>query len=492
MYQQSNLFRKSRRVTLLLFLLSSSLFASYTSIYNIKQPFFRFSLEDGNYKVRLYNEKTIDYLKKDGFKLYLPNYVKEYNLAILRFNSIGHINGYLSLHKEFNRKNILTIDKNQINYFTTDYATKNLRQLRSLFQGAVIPYKNFTSLAIEGYNLSPYIKAHLNRWLYFKFDKTHNKKNKLNKLLYSYSMLLDKKLVDAYVKKNYKILYYSKSKRYDSIYTYISHLTDKPIQKNKITKIKHPLVIRLKVKQFLFMKEFGYLPKEQKNISHEEQKLEEFENVLTELTMPESYFDYIMEYDSLKTSIDTLHEEYDNLKDSLQKRELEIKTLEVNSCDAGNERLNIDCLNNTNYLNNYIYFSIKNRLLPSEEVILGYGTGEIFNDIGKYYFEQREYEKSIRYLLKAYVLLKNEKTKQEYVAFNLGVLYTTLNTNLSNKKAIKYFKEAPYKEAYFNLGIHYYLGLGIKENNKLALSYFQKAAKEGLEIAKENSAKMMQ
>ncbi len=484
MYHQSNLSKISRRVILLLIFFSSSLFASYASIYNIKKPFFHFSLEHGNYKVHLYNEKTINYRREDGFKLYLPNYTIEYSLSILRFNSIGQINGYLSLNKEFNRKNILDIDKNQINYFITNYAIKGLRQLHYLYKGDVIPYKNFTSLAIEGYNLSSYIRRHFNIWLYFKFDKTHDKNNKLRELLYSYNMILDKKLVDAYVKKNYKILYYSKDKKYNLIYTYLSNLTNKPRQKKYVYK-KPKLVVRGDVKQFLFMKEFGYMPKE-KNILHGEMqlsgfenkwKLVNFENALIAVTIPKSYFHYITEYSEMQSKIASLHEAFNSLKKSLKEKDLELEALKSDSCDATNKKLNIKCLNNINYLNNYIYFSLKKGILPSEEVILGYGTGEIFNDIGKYYFEQREYGKSMRYLLKAYVVLKNEKIKQEYVAFNLGVLYATLNTNLSNKKSIKYFKEAPYKKAYFNLGVHYYLGLGTNKNSKVALRYFQKASK---------------
>jgi TPR repeat protein len=150
--------------------------------------------------------------------------------------------------------------------------------------------------------------------------------------------------------------------------------------------------------------------------------------------------------------------------------------------------LNKKCLNKEFYVNNYIYYAIKKDKLPPEEFILGYGNGKIFNDVAKYYFERGDFKKSENYLLKAYPIL-NGKDK-EIVAFNLGVLYATINTLENNAKAVKYFKQTSFKEAYFNLGVNYYIGLGVKEDDKKAYYYFKKAAEKGLERAKFNLTQM--
>ena len=112
------------------------------------------------------------------------------------------------------------------------------------------------------------------------------------------------------------------------------------------------------------------------------------------------------------------------------------------------------------------------------------------NDIAKYYFEIGEDEKALKYLQKAYK--KANGTIKEQIAYNLGVLYATRNGTKDNKESIIYFKESKNKEANFNIGINYYIGLGVKENNTLAYKYFEKSAKQGLVRAQANKKLMKQ
>jgi TPR repeat protein len=55
------------------------------------------------------------------------------------------------------------------------------------------------------------------------------------------------------------------------------------------------------------------------------------------------------------------------------------------------------------------------------------------------------------------------------------------------KKAIKYLKESNMEIDYYNLGVYYYIGKGVKESDKIARKYFEKAinipyAQKNLEI----------
>lgn len=502
----------NRRIFLLLVVFSSYAFASFNSIYNIENPKFRYSLSGHNYKVYLSYKGSIDYKKSQGFKLFLPNFIKEYNLGMLRFNSIGYINGYLSLNKEFSRRDILDVSSSDIEYYTTNYYRKRERQLDFLFKNKVIPYERQTSLAIYGTNIPTRINKHLNKWLYFTFNKRDNSKNQLLYLVYSYNMTLDKRLVDKFVKRNFKILKYSKDKKFNYLNTYMLNLNKvrnirykKILANNKIkTKQSRKIIvkkekkkeieIRLNLKRFLYMKEFGFLYKVEKppKPSYEKYKklkvvVNKLADAINNLNAPISYIEYLKSYDKYEKQaqkiIDTKNmvmEKIDDL-DYYEPKIVTDKCLNFKEFDK-------KCLNNQLYLNNYIYYAIKRNDLPSEELLLGYGNGKIFNDVAKYYFEIGDYEKSEKYLLKAYVLLSGEDRK--VVAFNLGVLYGTLNTESYNSKSVKYFLETNFKEAYFNVGINYYIGLGVKESNKKAFSYFLKASKMGLKRATYNIQEM--
>ena len=231
MFQQNSISIK-RRFFLPFIFLTSTLFASYHPIYDLENPQFEYALENGNYKVYLIEEESIDYNSTNGFELFLPNFLKEYNLGVLRFNSIGTIDGILST-----KQNELEPSKNigfdEMKYYLTDYATANQRQLNYLLKNEKIPYFNKTSLAFQGYNIPKNIATNLNKWIFFSF-LNNDKENKLTTLVYSYSMILDKKLVDNYVQKNKKILKYEKDETFNYLHTYLSSF-GKRKEKNKNT-----------------------------------------------------------------------------------------------------------------------------------------------------------------------------------------------------------------------------------------------------------------
>lgn len=501
----------SRRVVTLLLLFTSSLIASHNTIYNTHNPNFKYSLENGNYKVYLSNESSINYLVSDGFKLFLPNFVKEYNLDILRFNSIGKIDGYLSLDKNFNTTDIIDTMRNDIRYYTTDYKTKKQRQLSILLKNKVIPYDAETSISIEGYNIPKRINQKLNKWIYFTFDKKDIETNKLKSLLYSFYMILDKKQVDKYVKKRFKTQHLMKDRKFDYLNTFIVNLhkfkEDTPIKNSNIVvkkkthqmviskKVPQRRVIRLNLKRFLYMKEFGSV-NEVRYIKTKNEKYDELYNLIKEVQnkvedtkISYGYIDSIKNYEKYQKQA----KKFRSLSNTIENKLYDIDSMIENidkSCSDFGKNFDKKCLNDDVYTTNYIYNKIKEKKLPEEELILGFGNGKIFNDIAKYYFELGEYDKSEQYLYKAYILLSGDEKK--LVSYNLGVLYGTKNGMEDNVKSVKYFKETDFKEAYFNLGVNYYIGLGVNENDKKAFDYFQKASKDGLERAENNLVKMKQ
>lgn len=351
----------SRGVLLLLCFLSTNSVATYQSIYNVKNPKFYYQFEDNKYKVSMIDIGFIS-KEKEGFSLFLPNFITDYSLEILRVSSIGHINGFLSLNKNFNKENILKVKPYQLNYYITDFSEKELRQLTYILEGKIIPYNKATSIVIEGYSLPREINRKLKKWLYFKFDMNAN--NPLEEMSYSYIMSFDKKVVDSYVKNNLKVLDY-KDNEFKYIHTYMMNLDnniDNPVIKTRTTENKiKPKSIKSKYR--LDIKRIN-TPKEIKGINFNEKEL-------------------------------------------------------------------------LNALKNPIYKNDFNRL-----------------------------------------------------NYNLGVIYSKINTFASNKKAIEYFKQSKLKEAYFNLGIYYYIGLSVKENDKIAYKYFKNAEKLGLKRAINNVAIM--
>ncbi len=362
---KENLFiRQSKRVVLLLCLFSTFLFAKYQAIYNFEDSEFVYHEIDGKYKVVL---TTNDYISKNayGFKLFIPVFIEDFSLEMLRVGSIGHFSGLLFVNRDFKEKDILNVNSYDINYFLTDYKQKDLRQLDYLLQHKVIPYKKKTSLVLEAYNLPKRVSKKLDKWIYFKFLRQEN----IRGLTYAFSMTFDKKTIDTFVKKKRFKLIKDTTSDYFYIHTFMKNLSmKKRYYKSKSTNKK------------------VYKQKEKKA----EKKVVK--------TTPSYRLDIKRVYQAKK---------------------------------------------------------INGRYLSKKELL------EFIN-----YSDSQE---------------------QKAIAFyNLGVYYSKINTNSANKKAIEYFKKSNIKEANFNLGIYYYIGLSIKENDKQAYKYFNKSSKQGFVRASKN------
>lgn len=595
MHLQNNIILISKRFFLLLIFLATFTNASiYESIYNINEPKVKYQIENNNYKVLLSNENMIDYQETKGFKLYLPNFLKEYNLALLRFNSIGEINGHLSINKNYKENHIFYPKKNDLQYLLTNYKTKNQRQLTYLLNKKTINFTKQTDLSLEAYSIPKNVNQKLNKWIYFTFDKK-NLNNKLQYLVYSYYMVFNKKEVDKFVSKNYKIKTYYSNHEFNKIHTYMQNLTKSKNKTLKYTnkkntktqkqtkkttnKIKQKKVVRLNLKRFLYMKEFGYISKKTDNKPINYSKIKElllpientnkilieeytsklngivnklalyeelfdiqnrkndefreilriktqlndelfklnkegftdsivnifddkkynklksildgFESIINDYTYKNSYMDnsmkrkYKNEVKKLESLIYSFALDTNNLSDEKNYKEIgnELSKIEKQQikiiCNESKKELNTKCIKNTRYMNNFIYNTLRDDNIYTLKKVERYANIQSQNDIAKYYFEIGEDEKALHYLQKAYEKAKGKIKEQ--IAYNLGVLYATRNGRIDNKESIIYFKESKNKEANFNIGINYYIGLGVKENNTLAYKYFTKSADQGLE-----------
>lgn len=346
----------------MLCLVSTFLYAKYKPIYNFEDSNFSYNIVDGKYKVIL---SDIDTISKSayGFKLFLPIFIEDFSLEVLRVGSIGNFSGLL--FKNFKRANILNVNSYDLKYYVTDYKQKNLRQLDYLLRNKVIPYKKMTSMVLEAYNIPKRVSKKLDKWIYFKFLRQEN----IRGLSYAFSMTFDKKTIDTFVKKKRLKLIKDTRSEYFYIHTFMKNLSmQKRYYKNKSTNKK------------------VYKQKEKKA----EKKV-------------------------LKTT---------------SSYRLDIKRV-------------------------YQAKKINGRYLSKKELL------EFIN------YSSSQEQKSIAF-------------------YNLGVYYSKINTNSANKKAIEYFKKSNIKEANFNLGIYYYIGLSIKENDKQAYKYFNKSSKQGFVRASKN------
>ncbi len=234
--QRNNFFKDLAKMSRILFLLiffQTLAFSSFQSIYYMNSPSVSYSIENGNYRVYIKESRYISQ-NKDGFKLYLPNFLKSYNLEILREGSLGSISGYLSRSTTPSYKNIVkNFNVNDLKYYISDFTKNQKNQLTYLLKAKVIPYENFTSLSIEANNIPKFINKRLNKWIYFTFDKS---KTSFTNLVYSYSMILDKKSIDTYIKNHFKILEYRDNK-YNKIHTYLMNLNQKSFIKKELSKV---------------------------------------------------------------------------------------------------------------------------------------------------------------------------------------------------------------------------------------------------------------
>ncbi len=502
--QKNNLL--SRSFLLLLIFFSTFLNASYYPIYKKSNPQFEYAVQNGNYILTLTGQRNINYHLYDGFKFYIPNMTKEFSLQVLRFNSVGYIDGYLSMTPA--KRNVVSANPNNLKYYFTDYKT-NFRQLEYLLNNKTMLYPRVTSIAIEAYNIPK--KKKLNRYFYFTIKRDKN--NKLNYLVYSFKLILDKQSVDSFVRKNLKIRHY-KNQRFDYIYTYTQSFgklttkkryvkpkkqtvkkpkpVKKKITKKRVTHKKRP-AYKLDLARLLYMKEYPYTPQTPKK-DYKKLDTKTLTNNINILKTDINYIKNLLNA-KLNTTISvrpykllkSLNESFNAIDDSLSSISKDINgdLLNQNKTDcifSSLKEIDKRCFTNSTYFNNYIYFAIKEDKLPLEELLLGFGDYKTFNNLGKYYFEIGEYSKAQKYLLKSYALSKNKNIPSH----NLGVYYAKRNSKENNKKSVKYFKQTNFKEDHFNLGVNYYIGLGTKENNKQAYLEFVKAAKLNLEKAKHN------
>jgi len=498
------------------------LFANYFSIYDIKHPNFSYSIEKGNYKVILSNNEKIDYRMYDGFKFFIPNFAKSINLQVLRFNSIGYINGYLSINPHILPNQIISKDTSNLKYYYTDYKTR-YRQLDFLLKGKAVFYPKVTAISFEAYNIPSNKK--LNKTLYFTFVKSV-KNNKLKYLLYSFNMILDKKKVDSYAKK-FKLLKY-KDPKFKYLHTYLMNLNKQPkklvskkiylpknytpkidikiAKKNKKIEKTKKIPYRLDTKRLFYMEDFPIVldklpPKKEfikevsipkyliidikENISNIEESMNNLKSYLNDklnskvLLFPKDVLQVVNNYfyplEQLKDIVSTL----ENTKIKLnQNEEKEIK------CYFDIANIDKNCYKDKDYFYKYVYFLSFQNKIPSKEAILGFGDYRVFNKIGIFYFKKGDFCNAENYFFKAYALAP--KDKKGIVAHNLATLFYNENKFKGPNRVIKYLKESNLAVDYFNLGVYYYIGFGVNENDKKAYELFKKSAKLGFKKAIEN------
>ena len=460
----------------------------FENLYTLNQDDFEVTTTKETYKLIIKNQQYIDYNKIDGFKFFIPKFTKEFSINILRYNSIGYINGILSMDRTFSK--VLTgISKSDLKYYLTDYSKKNQKELDYLLKGYSIPYNKVTSLSIEAYNIPTEISLKLNKSIYFKI--IHIKGNKLKYILYSVYIILDRKMVDKYTK-----IAFPKSK--NLIITFLNNIDSikiiKPKKIKKIKKIKKSQVkkvnlpkYRLKLHRFLFMKDYGYVyeneedkidtTKLEKSVENISTQLDEINSELKKKLKKNFIFNGEDIYTSYQAKISDIYQKINNLPFLIEKKSSECK-FNINNIDA-------KCFKNPNYFHNYIYFKIKKNKSLNNDEILAYSDYKTFNDVGKYYFEKGDMQKAEIFLQKAYVLADDKVIP----AHNLAVLYATHSDLYDIKKAVKYLKESNLEIDYYNLGVLYYIGVGVKENDKKAREYFSMAlnipnAKDNYEIMK--------
>ena len=456
----------------------------FENLYSLNEDDFEISKSKNEYRLTIKKQQFIDYSKLDGFKFFIPKFTKEFSIKVLRYNSIGYINGILSMDNTFS-KVLQTISKSDLKYYLTDYSTTNQKELDYLLKGYSIPYTKVTSLSIEAYNIPKKVSINLNKNIFFKI--IHIKDNKLKYILYSAYIVLDRKMVDKYTKKAFP-----KSK--NLIITFLNNINSikinlsfkKKKSKKIIKKVSLPKY-RLNLHRFLFMKEYGYLY-ENKETKIDITKLSQSKDeVLTKLDKLNNQLykklnkRFILNgkdiYKWYNNNTDIIIDKIDELPLLIEKKE--------NKCMFNPNNINKECFKNPTYFHNYIYYQIKRNSILDDDEILVHAGYKTFNDVGKYYFEIGNFQKAEIYLQRAYVLA-NDKLLPMH---NLAVLYATYSDLYDIKKAVKYLKESTMQIDYYNLGVMYYLGKGVKESDKKAREYFSKAldipyAKENFEIMK--------
>lgn len=581
----NNFFKRSIKIFLVLLFISTNLNAYFHTILDEENLNVFYSFEKGNYKIHLKDSKYISYEKSEGFSFYLPYFVKDFRIEILRVNSKGEINGTLSKSPGINITTLIKPSLDNLDYFITN-ESNNKNQLKYLLNGTNIYYDNRTSLVFEGYNINS--NKYLNRKYFFTFDKTKDSKE-LSNLVCSFYMILDKKLVDEYVKKNLKIEEYE-NVEFNNLYTFLNNLSKKPkgikstkdevinkkpsenkkvksLEKNKKNVLIRPKIF-LNLKKVTFMKEFklkkilieninndfsvekneiklkleqlnrkfqnidsdlivqAYDNKDNKNIENLRAlkfKIDNLNRAIENLDFTKSRYEYTLNYDiynkvyedviyyknEIKNLIlavnekDTRNENISKkINSSLITKNIDeiIKEIELKKIDRDNlfskcfnkiEDFKEECLKYDWYLEQHVNNKIENKNLATKEFNLKYLNAKLLNNIAVYYFHELvDVEEADFYLNNALKKAEDKETK-DLILFNKGILLSFINTSASNQEAIKIFKNLDFKEAYYNLGINYYMGSGAKEDDKLAFFYFKKANEKNFAFAKENYDKML-
>jgi hypothetical protein len=207
-----------------------------------------------------------------------------------------------------------------------------------------------------------------------------------------------------------------------------------------------------------------------------EEKIDKINNSLEELKVKIAK-DFTKTIDfSIKDKVISLNFEIDKIANQLNfLREIDFKE----NCEFNYKKIKKECFNYPHYFYKYIYYCIKNNSLPQIDTILAYGDYKVFNDVGVYFYNKTYLKKAEIFLNKAYILAKDKSIP----AHNLSVLYATKGM-YDIQKSIQYAKEANLSIDNYNLGIYYYIGLGVKEDNKKAKEYFKKA--KDINFAQEN------
>ena len=456
------------RIILLLSSLISFLF-SFSELfhYNIKN--FDIIQTKDSYKLILRNQHFFNY-SLNGFKFFLPKFTKEFNLKILRFNSTGFISGYLSMDKTFSKS--LNVSQNNLKYYITDYKSYG-RELNYLLDNYYIPYKKVTSISLEAYNIPPKIYNRLNKFVYFKIDHSNDFDNTLKYLAYSFYIVLDKKSLNEFLQKANMTF-----KDYINNIYKINFKIKKTFKHNKNKKTAIPYALKLHI--FLAMKEYGFILQNKKYQIKTNFNQNQILNLYSKLEdlkykLRDNFYSYFVI--NAKEKTDDISNQLDKIADSVNNINFNAKLIKPKCINYKKE--NKKCFKNPIFFHNYLYFKLKENQIPSIEEIMAYGDYKTFNDVAKYYFDIGAFKKAEIFLQKAYALKKDPVT-----IHNLFVLYMDYTPLYNLKQAVYYLKESTLPVDYYNLGVLYYIGKGVKENNYIAKKYFSKA--HSIPYAKEN------
>ncbi len=444
----------------IIFQLSSLFFPlflfAYVSLYDLSPENFDITTTKHTYKLTLKNQSPISYFDIEGFKFFIPIFTKEFSLKVLRYNSIGFING--NLFMKYPYKLLYSASPTNLEYYLTDYK-RGYKQLNYLLNGYAIPYNKFTYLSIEAYNIPIKKSLKLNKYIYFQKAPLNN--NKLKYILYSFYLVLNKDAVDYYIKKHYP-----NSKNY--IKKFLQVTTSIKVKKTKKITKKEPKIF-FHIRRLLYMKSFGAeFNKNDSNITFLKQNiinsLQNLQLLLSEKLSGGIIFKPERIFGEIFPKIDKL----------IQK----LYTTNLNNCIFNPNNIKKECFNNKSYFQNYTTYLLSQDKIPSESEIAQFGGYKTLNDIGKYFFERGEVDKALNYLKEAY-----KQNPNPIIAHNLGVLYATPSKYYIPKIAIKYFKKSNFPSDYYNLGVFYYIGKGTKKNYKKAREYFEKS---NIPFAKDN------